>query len=130
MFVSRCFSLIVQFFLQINKQIREADTQEREKSKLLIGSKSPRNGPNVEQRNYCNKVCIFFLLSHYKLSDISPNSCNRIYIHQSKTRLFKQMKLEANLNSVHVQYFYIINNVKSMSTIIVPTDKRFKREAK
>lgn len=41
---------------KLNRQIRESDNIEREKAKLLVGSKSPRNGPNVEQRNYCNKI--------------------------------------------------------------------------
>lgn len=30
--------------------------KEREKATQAVGNKSPRNGPNAEQRNYCNKV--------------------------------------------------------------------------
>ena len=61
-FVIHCLYLIVQStLLQVNRQGREADNQEREKARIMVGSKSPRNGPNVEQRNYCNKVCLFCL---------------------------------------------------------------------
>lgn len=40
----------------MNRQIREAEMKEREKATQAVGNKSPRNGPNSEQRNYCNKV--------------------------------------------------------------------------
>ena len=56
-------NLQLAIFLQINRKIREDDNNEREKARLLIGNKSPRNGPNSEQRNYCNKVSFKLLFS-------------------------------------------------------------------
>lgn len=41
---------------KMNRQIREAEMKEREKATQAVGNKSPRNGPNSEQRNYCNKI--------------------------------------------------------------------------
>lgn len=60
-------------FVQVSRQSREADNQEREKARVMIGSKSPRNGPNVEQRNYCNKVCYFLFL--FRLSTLPLVPC-------------------------------------------------------
>ena len=42
--------------IQENRSIREKENEEREKMKVSVGNKSPRNGSTTEQRNYCNKV--------------------------------------------------------------------------